>query len=95
MNLFYYLVTLMPYATIVKKSVCKPLSVGILCTKERRDQFRFMRRGALGIFTDVRLYGRRQPPCRPTNHLASGQEEKWDGVDVSAEALAKAEGVPP
>jgi len=30
----------------------------VLRSKERSDQFRFMRCTALGIFTDIRLYGR-------------------------------------
>src|SRR5262249_19665513 len=38
--------------------VCKSLSVGVLCSEKRRDQFRFMWWTASDIFTDVRLYGR-------------------------------------
>ena len=41
--------------------------------------------------------GEGRAPSRPTNQLALliNKEKKWDGTDVFAEALAKAEAIPP
>ena len=79
--------------------VASPKATGF-CPETGRDRLRLCPAGASGW---GRL--RRTRPCRPTNHLAPLEGEKWDGVDVSSDlssealakedALAKAEAVPP